>query len=174
MEVAVAPPGIPDMRIKKKKTSYTAVGFDQHQGSWFPMSRRLEPNPHVGKVVEVQFDDRRWYEYFVREYDSIRERYTAVYSEGQPHKTEQVVKLDFVGMWFDSKRPMRVKRPSIGRTSVGEPPLKLARTYPPPSPPLASPDTAGAKRGGQALVQRQPKGGRTERPPPVCFMFAAE
>ena len=124
----------------------------------------------MGKVVEVQFDDLRWYEYSVREYDSIRERYTAVYSEGQPHQNEQVVKLDFVGMWLDSKRPMRVKRPTIsaGRTSVGEPPLKLPRTYPPRSSPLASPDTAGAKRGGQALVQR------TERPAPVCFMFAAE
>jgi hypothetical protein len=46
------------------------------------MSTRREPNPHVGRVVEVLFDDHRWYDCTVRKYDSIRERYTVQYSEG--------------------------------------------------------------------------------------------
>ena len=98
--------------------------------------RRREPNPHVGKVVEVLFDDHRWYACTVREYDSIRERYTVQYSEGEPGDTEQVVKLDFEAMRFDSKREMRVPM------AAGEHSLKRARTYPPPSLSFASPDTA--------------------------------
>jgi hypothetical protein len=71
--------------------------------------RRRELNPHTGKVLEVLFDDQRWYDCTVVEYDTIRERHTVKweYSEGEPGKRLQVVKLDFEGMRFDSKRPMR-------------------------------------------------------------------
>ena len=134
------------------------------------VKRRREPNPHVGKVVEVQFDDHRWYEYSVRAYDSIREQYTVVYSEGQLDETDQVVKLDFDGMLFGSKRRMRVKRPrtSAGRASAGEQSLKRARTCPPPSPPLANLPTP-------ALGQREPntRPNRGRREPPVCSVLPA-